>query len=56
MRDILDAGQGAIIFTSKPAPGLDRQLAVALSEKICEVCFEDKHHQPGDTRTSQVFS
>ena len=44
MRDILDAGQGVIIFTSKPAPGLDRQLVVALGEKIDEICFDDKHH------------
>ena len=42
MEDILEAGEGVIIFTSKPAPGLREQLSSTLGRTIGEVRVGDK--------------
>ena len=42
MREILEAGEGLMIFTSEPAEGLVDQLAASLGERIGEVRYGDK--------------
>ena len=42
MRQIIEAGEGVLIFTSKPAPGLREQLASRLGKNIGEVRWGNK--------------
>ncbi|MBL7211833.1 MAG: hypothetical protein ISS61_05590 [Desulfobacteraceae bacterium] len=42
MREILDADEGVMIFTSKPASGLREQLAACLGERMGEIRWGNK--------------
>ncbi len=42
MKEVIEGGEGVVIFTSEPAPGLREQLAPKIGERIGEIRYGNK--------------